>query len=293
MISIIVPSYNHKKYIGKLLESIYKQTYKNFELIVLDDGSADGSPEYLQELQKKYNFQLILKKNEGPCMTVNQGLQLCKGEFVVIIASDDFMPDSRLAEQIEFFDKHPEIDIVAGSLEVVDENNLSKGFIHTKSTGLVSFNRMLFSNEVYAPTAMSRKRVYDSCGHYNPDYLIEDYYFWLKALHNGHKIYNTKNIWAFYRVIDGEMERKREWYLKGALQVLEDYNFLSNYSFVRRNLLLRYFLKSALLGQKIPSDFVTKLYLELPWWMRNGINFMGLLPKFLRIKIALALGVKV
>ena len=74
LVTVIIPSYNHEKYIQESLEGIKRQTYANIEFFVVDDGSKDNSVELLQKLQPEYNFQLILQKNRGLCKTLNSML---------------------------------------------------------------------------------------------------------------------------------------------------------------------------------------------------------------------------
>ena len=89
LVSIIVPYFNHKDFIEELLISIKNQTYNNLEIIVINDGSSDGSLKLLKYLKSKYSFNLYTQKNKGICATLNRGLSLARGEFINIIGSDD------------------------------------------------------------------------------------------------------------------------------------------------------------------------------------------------------------
>ena len=75
LVSVIIPSYNHERFITQCIENIINQTYKNFELTVIDDGSKDGSPEILRHLQGKYGFNLVLQENMRLALTLNKGKQ--------------------------------------------------------------------------------------------------------------------------------------------------------------------------------------------------------------------------
>lgn len=219
-VSIIVPSYNHAKYVRTLIESIYRQTYKNFELLVLDDGSKDNSPELLKQLQKEFGFELILKSNEGLCKTLNRGIDWATGEFVIIIASDDYMPDTRLEEQVLFFLQHDDIDVVGGATILINEAGEIFSRKVPRIQGNVSFESEIRSNRVFAPTVMVRRSIYERFGRYREDLPFEDFYMWLNILKNGGKIYNTKKDWAYYRIINSDLEKKFTWYYRGFLTTL-------------------------------------------------------------------------
>lgn len=219
-VSIIVPSYNHAKYVRTLIESIYRQTHKNFELLVLDDGSKDNSPEVLKKLQSEFGFELILKSNEGLCKTLNRGVDWATGEFVVIIASDDYMPDTRLEEQVQFFQQHPSVDVVGGASILMNESGEAFSKKIPRIQGNVAFEDEIRSNRVLAPTVMVRRSIYERFGKYRDDLPFEDFYMWLNILKNGGKIYNTDKFWAYYRIVNSDLEKKFTWYYRGFLTTL-------------------------------------------------------------------------
>jgi len=124
LVSIVVPSYNHAAFITQCIESIISQDYSNYELIVIDDGSKDESPQILLDLQKKYSFNLILNKNQGLARTLNHGFrELAQGKYLTFCASDDYWLPGKLRKQVEFLEKNPDYAMVYGKAEIIDENN--------------------------------------------------------------------------------------------------------------------------------------------------------------------------
>ena len=124
LVSIVVPSYNHAKYITTCIESIMRQDYDNFELIVIDDGSKDESPSILTNLQLKYGFNLILNQNKGLARTLNHGMkEIAKGKYFTFCASDDYWLPGKLSKQAAFMEKHPDHGMVYGNAKFVNENN--------------------------------------------------------------------------------------------------------------------------------------------------------------------------
>jgi alpha-1,3-rhamnosyltransferase len=122
LVSVVIPSYNHAKYVENCIKSIVSQDYPNFEVIVIDDGSSDGSKELLTELQTKYNFHLELNQNQGLSNTLTRGFRdLAKGEYFAACASDDAWLPGKLKKQVEFFQQNPEYAMVFGKAQVIDE----------------------------------------------------------------------------------------------------------------------------------------------------------------------------
>lgn len=255
-VSVIVPSYNHRPFVGQLIDSIQAQTFKDFELIVLDDGSTDGSAEFLREQAQKFGFQLVVKPNEGLCRTLNRGLEMAKGEYVVIFASDDVMPPNRLKEQVEFLDSNPSVQVVAGGVMLIDEQGLEKGFKAPGRLGEVTLPDMVSKNRVMAPTAMIRKNVFDHHGHYPVDFVMEDYYLWLKILRAGGKIHVEPHVRAHYRIDNRDLERKYYWYYRGSTQVLSQYAEEASYRRqLSRNRLIFAIKMALLLGSPAISKY--------------------------------------
>ncbi len=281
-VSIIVPCYNHRIFIEKLINSIYSQSFKNFELIVLDDGSKDGSADLLQTLSEKHGFYLKLKENEGLCKTLNQGLLLAKGEYITIIASDDFIPDYRLEEQVSFLDIHPEIDVVAGCMTVVDVNNNPSNLKSNRVKGLVSLDGMLKRNQVFAATAMIRMTTFKKFGNYNEEHVFEDFGMWLKILKGHGKIFNTSQMWAFYRIDNRDLERKFNWYFKGVMQVLEEYSDHPSIKKIRYRHTMTFLIKiTLLLGTEAVFKYQST-YATVDFKGQLIVKITSLMPSFLR-----------
>lgn len=222
LVSIIVPSYNHKKYLPELLDSIAAQTYNQRELVIVDDGSSDGTVDYLESVKSKYGFKLISKKNEGLCATINRGLDEISGDYVVIIASDDFMPAERLSEQVEKLSQSP-FDAIAGGMTVVSESSAVLNYVKPPKAGEVFFDEMLFKNLICAPTVMFKATTFKKFGRYNPNHLIEDYSMWMRILSKGGRLANFEYNWAFYRVNPLVTAKKVDWYYRGLAQVFSEY----------------------------------------------------------------------
>jgi len=120
-ISVIVPVYNVEKYIEKCILSILSQTYNNYELILLNDGSTDGSYDVILKYEDNPRVTIINKPNTGQSDTRYQGLLIAKGDYVYFVDSDDFIETNALEVLVEQVDK-TNADVVFGRYRLVDEN---------------------------------------------------------------------------------------------------------------------------------------------------------------------------
>ena len=122
MISVVIPVYNASAFIRQCLDSLLRQTYKNWQAILIDDGSIDSSYSICQEYSKgDGRFQVISKKNEGVSKTRNLALDLCKGEFVFFLDADDYLLDENCFDKMILEMKKTEIDLVRIDYQAVDE----------------------------------------------------------------------------------------------------------------------------------------------------------------------------
>lgn len=222
LVSIIIPSYNHAEFVRDAIDSVYAQDYPHIETLVIDDGSSDNSPQLLTELQKKYGFKLILKKNEGVCVTINKGIDLSKGEYIVFLASDDILTPGRIREQVELMNTNAEMDVISGAMNLISRENKFLKTIYPKKIGSMSFKNVVRGIQPLTPTCMIRRSVYERFGRYSEKYMFEDLYLWLKISSQGGKICAYNNIWANYRY-EGLNDSRNERYYRGYVQIMTDY----------------------------------------------------------------------
>ena len=96
LVSVIIPSYNHEKYVSQAIESVVSQTYRRLEIIVLDDGSSDRSVQIIDDLAKAHGFMAIARENRGLAKTLNEGVGIARGKYVSFVASDDYYHPRRV-----------------------------------------------------------------------------------------------------------------------------------------------------------------------------------------------------
>ncbi|MFY9175294.1 MAG: glycosyltransferase family A protein [Peptococcia bacterium] len=191
LVSVIIPAYNHGPYIENCFDSIINQTYQNIELIVINDGSKDDTNEkiigYEDKLKKRFsNFIHISKENEGVCKTLNLGLSLAQGKYIIPFASDDVMFSQRISKQVAFLEENSQYGMVyTDGYNVESKEYLTEfGNYHNEEMRLA--RRMGFAKgdlfdfmidnvfSMPAPTVCIRKTCYDKVGPYDENLLAED-----------------------------------------------------------------------------------------------------------------------
>jgi glycosyltransferase involved in cell wall biosynthesis len=126
LVSVIIPSYNHERYIKTAVNSVLMQTYPNIELIVVDDGSKDNSVSILRTIKDK-RFTLLEQENQGAHMAINRGLGMAKGDLLTILNSDDVYHPDRIRQMVALFDNEPEVGLVCSWISCIDSNGKQTG----------------------------------------------------------------------------------------------------------------------------------------------------------------------
>lgn len=126
LLSIIIPSYNHEQYIGEAIKSVIDQKYRNWELIIVDDGSKDHSVEIIKQFDDS-RISLIQQENQGAHNAINKGLQRAKGEYLAILNSDDVYEEDRFGIMISEMEKKPELGFLCSYIQVIDSKGKNLG----------------------------------------------------------------------------------------------------------------------------------------------------------------------
>jgi len=190
-VSIILPTYNGAKFISGAIKSVSAQSYKDWELLVIDDGSTDKTAEIVEELSKKDSRIKYFRneKNLGIQKTLNKGLKLARGEYVARIDDDDRWVDvDKLKKQVEFLDKNPDYILVGMGVIVVNEDGDELFRFLNPQTDEDIRKKILSRNCFTHSSVMFRKEVAINLGGYSESEdvkHIEDYDLWLKFGRNG------------------------------------------------------------------------------------------------------------
>jgi glycosyltransferase involved in cell wall biosynthesis len=164
IVSVVIPTYNSAHYIEEALESVVDQSFKDFEIIVIDDGSTDGTGEVL----KKYGDRIIslFQDNSGCANARNRGIRIALGKYIAFLDADDLWMPAKLEKQVAIFNKNENLGMVTTGVYSFDVKGIygfSKNKRKTLMRGDVAKNIFLHSN-IGTPTVMVRKRVFDKVG---------------------------------------------------------------------------------------------------------------------------------
>ena len=125
-ISVIIPSYNHEKYIEKAIESVLGQTYCNLELIIIDDGSKDDSVSIIKGFSDE-RIILVEQQNQGAHNAINKGLSMATGEYLAVLNSDDIYEEDRFEVMIAEMEKHEGVEFMCSYIQVIDDKGKKLG----------------------------------------------------------------------------------------------------------------------------------------------------------------------
>ena len=208
-VSVIIPSHDPGRFIEATLDSVFAQTFADFEVIVVDDGSADGTPARVRKYKDR-RLRLAEQRNAGPTAAQNTGLGLARGTLIGFLDHDDLWDRTKLARHVEFLESHPEADLTFSWSRLIDELGRRLG-LHTRHwTGPLSFDEML-SDFVIGNTSavVMRRSALDRAGWFDPE--LARYYdmelFLRVALLGPNNVHAIPAELTFYRRHSGQMSR--------------------------------------------------------------------------------------
>jgi|688.fasta_scaffold102940_4 glycosyltransferase involved in cell wall biosynthesis len=191
LISVVLPVYNCKEYINDSVQSILQQNYKNFELIIVDDGSDDGTSDILNNFKDKRIRLYKNKCNRGLIYSLNKALNKSKGQFIARMDADDISEINRFQKQINYFNKNKEISVVGSAVKLIDSSNQNFSFFYYPLTDVSIKWSMLFCCPISHPSVMIKSSVIKKSRGYNLEAkFAEDYDLWFRLIKKNIKFAN-------------------------------------------------------------------------------------------------------
>lgn len=187
LVSICIPSYNHEAFLPDAIESVLNQSYPNCELVIVDDGSTDGSLAIAERYAREYPTKVQVfthpeHANRGVSATVNLGFRKSRGAFWSGLPSDDMIPPDKIELQVDFLRAHPEVGWVYGLANLVD----TAGTTSTGSMGLNIFEdpdpiaRLISGNAIPGMTVLARRECVEAVGSHDEALVYSDWEFWIR-----------------------------------------------------------------------------------------------------------------
>ncbi len=202
LVSIIIPLYNAEKYIGVCLESVFAQTYKPIEVIVVDDGSTDSG---LGIVDRYPSVRVVSQKNQGAGIARNNGVNLANGDYVAFQDADDLWYKDKLEKQMKVFLAYPELSVVSTEMQTIAENGEEiksdrKITIHIDTP--TNFYSILLSegNVICLSSSIVKRKDFLSIGSFRDIRISQDYDFWIRLAAEGNLFYFiSQKFHSFYQ----------------------------------------------------------------------------------------------
>ena len=220
LVSIIIPNYNHAQYVGDAIWSVLTQEYRNFEIIVVDDGSTDNSRDVITQFGDK--VQYIHQKNAGLSAARNTGIKASKGALIGVLDADDMYESIFLSTLVVTLQENPDADGVYCGYQFVDHKNNLLPQIEARPVDHDKLYDALLDGNFFVPESIFLRRyVYDNVGLFDETLrACEDWDVWLRVTKK-YKIVHSPNILTRHRILPGSMSTDPQRMLTYRLAVLK------------------------------------------------------------------------
>lgn len=257
-ISIVMSVYNSKQYLKAAVESVLHQTYRNFEFIIIDDGSTDGSADLVASFDDP-RIRLIYQQNHGLVAALNKGVRLARGRYIARQDADDISLPSRLEKELHWISQGPRRGLVSSFFTYIDESTAEPSITLTFPTKHLDLVRMLYYTNPFAHSAaLIKKQAIVEAGGYSEDYgPNEDYDLWRKIAQHW-EVGIIPEVLLWYRINPKSISHtKKETQHKFAHAIAEELWELPVPLKRRRQILhdARYY-------KKLPTDYADTIYTQ-------------------------------
>lgn len=203
-VDVVIPTYNGLPYLKEAVTSVLDQTYKDWRLFVIDDGSPDkGATEKYFKTVKDPRITYIKRRNQGRSATRNYGISIGDSPCIAFLDADDIWYPNKLQKQLELLENKPKVGMVYGLCKVIDEHGHESGAINDLQSGDL-FRYLLGGNNISgsASIVMIRREVFDKVGLFREDFsMAEDWEMWLRIARS-YDIDYVPEYLAAYRVFE-------------------------------------------------------------------------------------------
>ena len=213
-VSIIMPAWNAARYIGSAISSVCVQTFRDFELIVIDDGSTDDTVAIVASMAKTdVRIRLAQGAHRGVTRARNKGLELAGGKFISFLDADDLWPRERLARHVGYLDNHSEVAVISGTIVIFEcLGSEELPLENSRTVQVLSIN---------LPAATFKRSTFDNIGCFDEVLeACEDLDFFLRIYEQGLQIATEPDIALLHRRHDSNMSRDRAFNVRTILKAL-------------------------------------------------------------------------
>lgn len=222
-VTVVITTYNRSNYLKFAIDSVLNQTYDNFELIIVDDGSTDDTKQVVESYKDEriiYHYQ----KNAGQNLARNKGMELAKGKYIAHLDSDDIWMPDKLEKQVKILERYPDIGLVYCGTVLIDENNniTGKQPLITYSGNVIK--QLIMTNFLYNGSCpLFRKNCLEKAGYFDKTFKrMTDWDFYLQmAIH--YKFHGINEYLLKYRIHNETMSKDFKSYETYGIQILEKF----------------------------------------------------------------------
>jgi len=241
LVSVIIPVYNAEKFISKTIESVLNQTYKNIEIVIVDDCSKDNSRKIIDQYTANYKNIVyhLQEKNCGAAVARNTALKIAKGRYVAFLDSDDLWYPKKLEKQLKLM-KQKNAAICYTAIEMIDEDgNLIKGKRNVKEK--INYNFLLKNTMIATSTVVVDRNI---IGDFQMPNIRsgQDYATWLQLMRNGTDAFGINDVLVKYRKCNNSLSANK---LKSVKQVWKIQTEIEDISTLRATINVLYFMLNA------------------------------------------------
>ncbi len=207
LVTVVVPSYQHAPYVEACLRSIAAQDYAAKQVIVVDDGSTDGTAEIVERVGGELGLEWVRAPHRGLMLTLQDLLSRAKGKYYVSSGSDDVMVPGRLTRQVEYLEAHPQTVACSGqALALYDDGRLEPMRQYLRGIPEVSFEDLFLARrELHTVSVMWRRQEFLDAGGYDMEQSVEDLPIWLRLTHRYGPVAVLPDVFTHYRIHAGNL----------------------------------------------------------------------------------------
>lgn len=262
LVSVVIPHYNHFDYVEKAIESVLIQTYKNYEIIIIDDCSHDQKK--FLSLQQKYKDRKFIKffknnENIGTAATINRALDIYKGDYFSWLSSDDYYDKNKLLYQLNSRKNQDQV-IYCDIYNIKGKKTIKKFNSSVENQNFYWW--LLLSDKLHGCSLLIPRKIIESVGYFRPELkFVHDYEYWLRISHHYHYVYCK---YPLVYSLEHEAQTSK---LKVNEVKKEKTKFYIKY--VRKNFFLFLYKKNYLMLFKIFYSFASRDYLYLVYFLKR------------------------
>lgn len=223
LISVIIATYNRAAYLPFAVDSILNQTYRNLELIIVDDGSADNTQEVLAHLQSDPRVRSIRQRNAGQGAATNRGISLARGDYIAFLDDDDAWIPQKLELQVSAMEADKDAAVIYSPLSYIDQTGNPLGAPEMPLYSGSITNQLFISNFIPYGSVLAERKCFEEMGLFNPALVTGlDYDLWLR--------FSTRYAFGYistptllYRVWPGQVTNQSEKVYKNGIKIMRKF----------------------------------------------------------------------